>query len=88
MLDGASRLDELVECAVNDSQKALGITDHGNMYGVLDFYKAAKDVGVKPIIGSELYQAYDSRTERPTLMAAGATQAACWIHDAKSAASA
>jgi DNA polymerase-3 subunit alpha len=36
------------------------------MYGVLDFYKAAKEVGVKPIIGSELYQAYDSRTERPT----------------------
>jgi DNA polymerase-3 subunit alpha len=66
MLDGAARVGEVVAAAAADGQPAVGITDHGNMYGVLDFYKAAKEVGVKPIIGSELYQAYDSRTERPT----------------------
>ena len=66
MLDGAARVGEVVAAAAADGQPAVGITDHGNMYGVLDFYKAAKNAGVKPIIGSELYQAYDSRTERPT----------------------
>ena len=66
MLDGASRLDELVDCAVNDSQKALGITDHGNMYGVIDFYKECTKRGIKPIIGTEAYMAYETRTERPT----------------------
>ena len=66
MLDGAARVTEVVAAAAADGQPAVGITDHGNMYGVLDFYKAAKDNGIKPIIGSELYQAYDHRTERPT----------------------
>ncbi|MGH1503965.1 MAG: DNA polymerase III subunit alpha [Acidimicrobiales bacterium] len=66
MLDGASRLDELVAKAAADGQPALAITDHGNMYGVLDFYKACNDHGIKPIIGSELYQADDSRHERPS----------------------
>ena len=66
MLDGAARVAEVVAAAAADGQPAVGITDHGNMYGVLDFYKAAKDNGIKPIIGSELYQAYEHRTERPT----------------------
>ncbi len=66
MLDGASRLDELVAKAAADGQPALGITDHGNMYGVLDFYKACRDKGIKPVIGTELYQADDSRHERPS----------------------
>ncbi len=66
MLDGASRLDELVAKAAADGMPALGITDHGNMYGVLDFYKACRKQGVKPIIGAELYQADDSRFERPS----------------------
>ncbi|HJM98949.1 MAG TPA: DNA polymerase III subunit alpha, partial [Acidimicrobiales bacterium] len=65
MLDGASRLDEIVEAAAKDKQPALGITDHGNMYGVLPFYKACKAQGIKPIIGTEAYMAYDSRHERP-----------------------
>ncbi|MDP6299441.1 MAG: PHP domain-containing protein, partial [Acidimicrobiales bacterium] len=65
MLDGASRLHELVNAAVQDEQPALGITDHGNMYGVLPFYRACKDQGIKPIIGTEAYMAYDSRYERP-----------------------
>ena len=64
MLDGAARLDELVNAAVADGQPALGITDHGNMYGILDFYRACKDRGVKPILGTEAYMAHDHRTER------------------------
>ena len=45
MLDGAARVDELVAKAAADGQPALGITDHGNMYGVLDFYQACRDAG-------------------------------------------
>ena len=66
MLDGASRLDELVDRAVADGQTALGITDHGNMYGVIDFYKECTKRGIKPIIGTEAYMAFESRHERPT----------------------
>ncbi len=65
MLDGAARVGELVAAAVEDGQPALGITDHGNMYGVLDFYKACRDQGVVPIIGTEAYMAGESRHERP-----------------------
>ena len=65
MLDGAARLDELVAKAVQDGQPALGITDHGNMYGVLEFFKECRKQGVKPVIGTEAYMAYDSRLERP-----------------------
>src|SRR4051812_36181293 len=65
MLDGAARVGDLVAKAAADGQPAVGITDHGNMYGVLDFYQACRAQGVKPIIGSELYMAYESRTERP-----------------------
>ncbi len=64
MLDGAARLDELVAAAAADGQPALGITDHGNMYGILDFYRACKAQGVKPILGTEAYMAHDHRTER------------------------
>jgi DNA polymerase-3 subunit alpha len=65
MLDGAARVGELVAAAVADGQPALGITDHGNMYGVLDFYKACRDQGIVPIIGTEAYMAGESRHERP-----------------------
>ncbi|HJR26726.1 MAG TPA: DNA polymerase III subunit alpha [Acidimicrobiales bacterium] len=65
MLDGAARIAEVVAAAVEDGQPALGITDHGNMYGILDFYRACKDQGIKPILGSELYMAHESRDERP-----------------------
>jgi DNA polymerase III subunit alpha len=64
MLDGAARLDELVAAAAADGQPALGITDHGNMYGILDFYRACKDRGVKPVLGTEAYMAHDHRSER------------------------
>ncbi|MEP7045143.1 MAG: DNA polymerase III subunit alpha [Ilumatobacteraceae bacterium] len=65
MLDGAARLDDLVAKAVADGQPALGITDHGNMYGVLEFFKECKAQGVKPVIGTEAYMAYETRRERP-----------------------
>ena len=51
MLDGASRVEELVAAAAADGQPAVGITDHGNMYGVLPFYKACKDQGINPVLG-------------------------------------
>ncbi len=66
MLDGAARIDELVAKAVADGQPAIGMTDHGNMYGTLDFYKECRAQGVKPIIGTEAYMAHDHRSERPT----------------------
>jgi len=65
MLDGAARLDEMVAKAVADGQPAIGMTDHGNMYGTLDFYKECRKQGVKPIIGTEAYMAHDHRSERP-----------------------
>ncbi len=65
MLDGAARVGELVAAAAADGQPALGITDHGNMYGVLDFYKACRDQDIVPIIGTEAYMAGESRHERP-----------------------
>ena len=65
MLDGAARIDDVVAAARADGQPAIGITDHGNMYGVLDFYKAANKLGIKPIIGTEAYMAGESRAERP-----------------------
>ncbi len=65
MLDGAARIGEVVGSAVADGQPAIGITDHGNMYGILDFYRACRDQGVRPILGTEAYMAHDSRHERP-----------------------
>ncbi len=66
MLDGAARVPDVVAAAAADGQPALGITDHGNMYGVLDFYKACREVDINPIIGFEAYMAHDSRDERPS----------------------
>lgn len=61
LLDGASRIDRLFETIKSKGQSAVAITDHGVMYGVMDFYKKAKANGVKPIIGCEVYVAPDSR---------------------------
>ena len=65
MLDGAARVGDLVKAAQADAQPALGITDHGNLYGVLDFYEACRAQGITPIIGTEAYMAGNSRLERP-----------------------
>ncbi|MDA8295750.1 MAG: DNA polymerase III subunit alpha [Actinomycetota bacterium] len=65
MLDGAARVKDVAAAAAADGQPALAITDHGNMYGVLDFYKACRAKEITPIIGIEAYMAGNSRFERP-----------------------
>jgi len=65
MLDGAARIADVVAKAVADGMPAVGITDHGNMYGILDFYKECRAQGVTPVLGTELYMAGESRYERP-----------------------
>ena len=62
---GRRGIGDLVAAAVADGQPALAITDHGNMYGVLDFYKECRERGITPIIGTEAYMAAQSRHERP-----------------------
>lgn len=64
LLDGACRIPELVEQASRLGQTALAITDHGVMYGVVDFYKAAIKAGIHPVIGCEVYVAPRSRHEK------------------------
>ncbi|MBS4032497.1 MAG: DNA polymerase III subunit alpha [Clostridiales bacterium] len=64
LLDGAGRVKKSVARAAEFGMPALAITDHGVMYGVIDFYKAAKKAGIKPIIGCEVYVAPRSRTDR------------------------
>ena len=57
LLDGLSRINDLVERAVELNQPAIALTDHGAMYGTIPFYRAAKKAGIKPIIGIETYMA-------------------------------
>src|ERR1700722_9258424 len=64
LLDGACRLDRLMEKAHDLKFPALAITDHGVLYGAIDFYKTARDKGIKPIIGCEVYVAPGSRHEK------------------------
>ena len=64
MLDGISRIPDLVDRAVELEMKALAITDHGSLYGAVDFYSECKDRGIKPIIGCETYVAHESRHDR------------------------
>lgn len=64
LLDGACRIDRLVSSAKNMGQTALAITDHGVMYGVIDFYRACKKHGIKPVIGCEVYVAPRSRFDK------------------------
>ena len=61
LLDGASRIPDLIAETKRLGMKAIAITDHGNMYGVVNFYKEAKKAGIKPIIGCEVYLAPESR---------------------------
>jgi len=66
MLDGAARVNEVVKAAQRDGQPAVAITDHGVLYGAVDFYKAAVEEGIKPIIGVEAYVTPGSRFDRPS----------------------
>lgn len=64
LLDGSSKIKEIAVRAKELGMDSLAITDHGVMYGVIDFYRAAKEAGVKPIIGCEIYVSPGSRFER------------------------
>ncbi len=64
MLDGAARVAELVGEVAKQEMPAIAMTDHGNVFGAFDFYKQAKKVGVKPIIGIEAYVAPESRFDK------------------------
>ncbi|MEY3469586.1 MAG: hypothetical protein RLZZ575_46 [Actinomycetota bacterium] len=67
MLDGAARLNQLISEVKKQEMPAIAITDHGNLYGAYDFYKTAKEFGVKPIIGIEGYYAPNGRKSREML---------------------
>lgn len=64
LLDGAIRIDELVERVKELGMNAVAVTDHGNMFGAVEFYLAAKKHGIKPILGCEVYVAPGSRFEK------------------------
>jgi DNA polymerase-3 subunit alpha len=64
LLDGASRIPELVAHAKGLGMNALALTDHGNLYGAIEFYRECQDQGLNPIIGYEAYVAPDKRTDR------------------------
>ena len=64
LLDGSCKIGELVARAKELGMDSMAVTDHGVMYGVIDFYKAAKEAGIKPILGSEVYVAPGSRFDR------------------------
>jgi DNA polymerase-3 subunit alpha len=64
LLDGAIKIDELVEQAAAYKMPAVAITDHGNIFGAVEFYKKASKKGIKPIIGCEIYVAPNSRFDR------------------------
>ena len=65
LLDGAARISDVVAAAARMGQPAIGITDHGNLYGVVDFVKEAKRQGIKPVVGIEAYFTDGSRFDRP-----------------------
>ena len=64
LLDGSNRIKDYIGKIISDGQNAAAITDHGVMYGVIEFYKEAKKKGINPVIGCEIYMAPGSRFER------------------------
>ena len=64
MLDGLSQLEPLVARCKELGMESLAITDHGGLYGAIDFYQIAKSAGVRPIIGCEMYVALNGRSDR------------------------
>ncbi len=64
LLDGSCKIKELVARAKELGMDSMAVTDHGVMYGVIDFYRAAREAGIKPIIGCEVYVAPGSRFDR------------------------
>jgi DNA polymerase-3 subunit alpha len=64
LLDGAIRIKDMLQAASDFGMPAVAMTDHGNMHGALEFYEKAKEAGIKPIIGCEVYVAPKSRKDR------------------------
>src|SRR4051794_4052042 len=64
LLDGASRVPELVARAKEQGMTALALTDHGNLFGAIEFYRECKAAGLNPILGYEAYIAPGKRTDR------------------------
>ncbi len=64
LLDGAARIKDLIAAAKQQGQRAIAITDHGVMFGAMNFYKEAKANGIKPIIGCEVYEAARTRFDK------------------------
>jgi len=64
LLDGACKINKLIDRVSGFGMKSLAITDHGNMFGAMDFYNKAKASGIKPILGCEMYVAPQSRFDR------------------------
>ncbi|MFM8637149.1 MAG: PHP domain-containing protein, partial [Betaproteobacteria bacterium] len=65
VVDGTLRIDEAARAAAQDRQVALAITDLGNLFGAVKFYRACRSQGVKPIIGADLWMEPDAGTDRP-----------------------
>jgi DNA polymerase III subunit alpha len=74
LLDGAQRLDEMLAHAAADGQRSIAITDHGNLFGVLEFAREARKQSIRPIIGIEAYVAPGSRHDKGTTQTGGARQ--------------
>ena len=66
LLDGSAKVRDLVNTAKEMGMNALALTDHGNMFGAIEFYQACQKAEIKPIIGAELYMAPGSRQDRTT----------------------
>ena len=66
LLDGSSKINEITARAKELGMDSIAITDHGVMYGVIDFYRAAKNIGIKPILGCEVYVAPGSQVLNST----------------------
>ena len=66
LLDGLTKLDEMIDYAKEQGSPAVALTDHGTMYGIIEFYQKAKKAGIKPILGVETYLAPQSRFDKNT----------------------
>ncbi|MCI0463648.1 MAG: DNA polymerase III subunit alpha [Gemmataceae bacterium] len=80
LLDGASRIPELVQHVKDLGMNAVAMTDHGNLYGAIEFYRECKSVGLNPVIGYEAYVAPNKRTDREPRRASSDSDDAIYHH--------